>query len=1466
MASKTASLLIRLTDDVSGPAAKAAGALKSLATAGDGLSRLKSAAAGLDQLGAKMRAARVETEKTAKELAAAERRVALFQRWKASGSQNYVAFKASGEVEAAEARLKAARRAHASATRQMAQTREVFVEQKRTVGALTAALGPLGAGMRQVAAAEAGVASAATAVNTALAKQPGLMSTASQKAAGLAKTYRDLAAGMSAAGRRQMDQIETSRRVVAGMSAPARAARAEAAARDRAELAATYAQGRRYQTGSLAGGAPREGHDFLDAMAGAGAAGLARKTYEKARDGYLEMDEATRRQRAILGIDEAAQKPLTAQALQIGQETRFSNADVVKAQTRIGSGLPSHLKTPEVLRAITANSRDYALAMGTTMDEASGALLGRMLGMSYDMSSPEAAAKSAKHAANRLVQFAKSSGADHNDVVGYTKFGAAPGQVGGFSEEYADALAAQLRRIGYEGSMAGNFVRAAATKLAVPTDKGRATMAANDIDHDDYVEPSKRMSADGLDNVIRLKFGKSLNASQLKRIADLMNDESVIGSREEFVPQVSEILQETLAKKGKKGKVNAQDAGKIAKAVNEYMSATSGAVDIERLMSDILKKGLTPAMAKYLFGQEHGGRAQGLKVDQLRKDQESFRNTPDNRASQVGEDINKGFYGAYQRMIGSFETLYMRIGQVNDGPLSAFYDKLGNTVDAVSGMPDKVLAFGTQVGAVAAGLLSLKGGLATISLFGVEGAGKLSALLSRLGIWGAAATAGVMAGQAVGEGLNEIGAVAAGKYWTPKDEDDLRETRTFRDEKRAQADAAEARVHPSRRGEFNPEVDRLRREVQDLDNRIRSGEEAKRAGLKLSDAARDALDARAAGTDAGATQPTTKGAPVAPRVADVVAPPAARPAPTPQPPARPPEFGGGAEAATPATRPAPGSGAGAVEATTAKLAAYRAELAQVERQLAGLQASGEAAFSPDLAGLDARRAEIRAAIAAVEAALKALKPVALEVAVPDFAPVVAAGAEGGTQAGVSAGQGVAKGIEQSSPEAIEKGRTLFERLKGLFQGGIDVPINLNVEGGSGGGVHKASWVSLPAEARAPVVRAAVRGGGGSGYRTPPATPEPPGPAVSPQAAFGDGVDVARLPAGMRNNNPGNIKYVGQRNALGPSKNTDQGDPQAVYASPEDGMRALVDLARRKWEGGRRTVSDLVARSGGWTPGNHAAAANIARAAGVGAHDRIDLSDDETMRRFVRGLITQEHGPASRLYSDDLIRRAIRPREQAPAQEAKAAPEAPRIPGMMPGAERVNPGYGRPLHQGGTGLSRYSDADLRAMTARQDALDRAKASPDAPVSAAPATDRLEAARRAIQGRYPAAPAPPAPTAVPGLTRPAPGVTPSGVPAIAPKGDTAGLDALGAKAGSVQAQLAALSAVSVAPQVSSGGLDGLIAKANAAIGALQRVAAMAGSANAAIASVNAGGAGSGGGGGDGAQASSGMVRQRLANAFV
>jgi hypothetical protein len=146
-------------------------------------------------------------------------------------------------------------------------------------------------------------------------------------------------------------------------------------------------------------------------------------------------------------------------------------------------------------------------------------------------------------------------------------------------------------------------------------------------------------------------------------------------------------------------------------------------------------------------------------------------------------------------------------------------------------------------------------------------------------------------------------------------------------------------------------------------------------------------------------------------------------------------------------------------------------------------------------------------------------------------------------------------------------------------------------------------------------------------------------------------DRDSLPAGMRNNNPGNIKYISGssfRGVVGPSENKDQGDSQMVFATAEDGMTAMVQLARRKYSGGKTTANQLIAGKGGWTPGNTQAAANVARSMGLSPDDDLRLDSPDQMKAFARGLLRQEHGAASDRYSDAMIASAVDGGTAAPA--------------------------------------------------------------------------------------------------------------------------------------------------------------------------------------------------------------------------
>ena len=185
---------------------------------------------------------------------------------------------------------------------------------------------------------------------------------------------------------------------------------------------------------------------------------------------------------------------------------------------------------------------------------------------------------------------------------------------------------------------------------------------------------------------------------------------------------------------------------------------------------------------------------------------------------------------------------------------------------------------------------------------------------------------------------------------------------------------------------------------------------------------------------------------------------------------------------------------------------------------------------------------------------------------------------------------------------------------------------------------------------------------------------------APTAPVADLPTDPSLPAGLRNNNPGNIKYVGQAGAIGPSKNLDQGDPQAVYATKHDGLVAMFNLALKKYDGGKITAAAIIASNGGWTPGNMSAAGNIAKTHGTALEADLNLKDPQSLARFGRALITQEQGKANKTISDEELISAAKAAlaGEKPSGQRNAIPasyndttNAPQVAVTAPGMQHVN---------------------------------------------------------------------------------------------------------------------------------------------------------------------------------------------------
>lgn len=116
-----------------------------------------------------------------------------------------------------------------------------------------------------------------------------------------------------------------------------------------------------------------------------------------------------------------------------------------------------------------------------------------------------------------------------------------------------------------------------------------------------------------------------------------------------------------------------------------------------------------------------------------------------------------------------------------------------------------------------------------------------------------------------------------------------------------------------------------------------------------------------------------------------------------------------------------------------------------------------------------------------------------------------------------------------------------------------------------------------------------------------------------------------LPRGIRNHNPGNLNFVGQKGAQcepGPHGRF------AVFSTAEDGLRALRDqLLRYIYRDHITNVADIIAKWAPPTDGNDtpAYAATVAQKLGIGVHAPIMPLSPERLATLMAAIIHVENG-------------------------------------------------------------------------------------------------------------------------------------------------------------------------------------------------------------------------------------------------
>ncbi|MDG5478328.1 structural protein [Citrobacter portucalensis] len=131
----------------------------------------------------------------------------------------------------------------------------------------------------------------------------------------------------------------------------------------------------------------------------------------------------------------------------------------------------------------------------------------------------------------------------------------------------------------------------------------------------------------------------------------------------------------------------------------------------------------------------------------------------------------------------------------------------------------------------------------------------------------------------------------------------------------------------------------------------------------------------------------------------------------------------------------------------------------------------------------------------------------------------------------------------------------------------------------------------------------------------------------------------QTPRGIRNNNPGNIRWGDDWKGLVPKdQRTDKSFCQ--FTTPEYGIRAMIIILRnyqRKY--GLNTVSGIIKR---WAPPNEnntqAYINSAAQATGVTPDQRIDTNDSRFMIKLLQAIIKHENG--NQPYSPETFDRAV----------------------------------------------------------------------------------------------------------------------------------------------------------------------------------------------------------------------------------
>ncbi|CAH1649813.1 phage tail tape measure protein [Chelatococcus asaccharovorans] len=410
----------------------------------------------------------------------------------------------------------------------------------------------------------------------------------------------------------------------------------------------------------------------LGGMAAAGSLYGAYRVREFGRKSIIsaaDFDIGVRKQKEFTEISAKDQEEiLVPQAKKIGQETQFSNLDVVKAQTVAMTGLPSdfskRLKV-EVGAGILENVKNYAMIMESDLETSAQAIRTYLQATNKDISSKEKALAEANKAVNQVVRMAKLGGMNDEDVQEFLKYGAPTATAAGVSPEAMMSIGALARRGGLRGDEAGVFMRATASKLVAPTKKGLAALNAAGINYSDYVRMPDQLDPDRLEGQFRQNMGVGLRDDTKERLQKVLSNKDILGDRGRFIEEVTGAVEQQFPKT-KKGTMRPADRMNIAKVADTFYKLSAQSVDAEGLLNAVMNSNMTLAQLNAFLTDKHGGKGaitqrQRDEYVSAQKELANAGNDPD-YAKRKADEIMGGLGGSLENLRGSFDNLLLSVG------------------------------------------------------------------------------------------------------------------------------------------------------------------------------------------------------------------------------------------------------------------------------------------------------------------------------------------------------------------------------------------------------------------------------------------------------------------------------------------------------------------------------------------------------------------------------------------------------------------------------------------------------------------------------------------------------------------------------------------------------------------------------------------------------------------------------------